>query len=165
MSDAPPETALTLVDYSTGEVVALRDASIDQLAVRLNDVRDVEANLKAVKRLVNEEIHRRMDEGRHWTLEGLNYKLSSESAEPVSSYDPDRLNAILEVWVREGETDEDRRLRHLALLRAIETVVSRKVKVGGVKAILKGADDGLRQAIEDTRFTEERKRYPKVVLR
>lgn len=160
-----PQNAVTVVDPATGEIINLRDAGIDTLAMCLTDVRDVETNLKAVKRLVGAELHRRMDEGRHWTIDGARYRVSSESPDPVTNYDAERLNAILEAWVREGDSGSVRVMRHEALLRAIETVVSKKVKVGGVKAILKGADDELRRQIEDTRFTEERKRYPKVALR
>lgn len=165
MSDEQTEQAVTVVDPMTAEVLALRDASVDQLASTLGNVRELERNLKAVKRKLGDELHRRMDEQRHWTLEGQRWRVTSGSSEPVTAYNADQLEEVLRAWVREGGDRDTIRMRHQAYVRAIETVVSKKVKVGGVKAILKGADSGLRNAIESTRFTVEKDRYPRVELR
>ena len=157
--------ALTVVDPKTAEIVAVRTASVDTLAELIGNVKELEAGLRAMKRVVNAELHRRMDEGRHWTIDGKRWRVTSTSPEPTTRYDADRLDAILRAWVRQAPDAEAEGMRESARQRAIEVEVTRKARIGAVNAILKGADEELRRLILDCAYTEERDRYPKVQLR
>lgn len=157
--------AMTIVDPQTAEILVLREASVDQLAMTISNVRELERNLKAMKGVINEEVHRRMDEQRHWTLDGTRYRLSSGSPEPAVTYNADDLDAVLAAWVNAGQDPETRILRQEARERAIRVEVTHVAKIGGVKAILKGADEQLRGRIEACKVLDAKARYPKVELR
>jgi hypothetical protein len=87
MSDTPDAPAadsttareLELVVPYSGEVVRL-DAPTDALAEIVYGIRELESELRSMKAILSEEVHRRMDEEARWTVEAGRFKVSGRGA-------------------------------------------------------------------------------------
>lgn len=120
-----------VLDRSTGQVLTLREAPLNDLARWLENIREAEAAVREQKAAVSAEIHRRMDEQVTWTLrteEG--YKLSGQSPNPVT-YDGAKLYTELEQLVAEDL------IPRAAMDVAVEREYAYRVRVGGVAKLKK----------------------------
>lgn len=119
-----------VADPGTGEAICLETASLRELAVYLEDAREVEAQIRSAKRAVSIELHRRMDEQARWTLDADGYKLSGESPARVD-YKPAKLFETLQDLVADGTISPE------AAGAACERVYTYKAIARGVQAIKK----------------------------
>jgi hypothetical protein len=117
----------------TGEVVALSDPA-DRLAGFVEDVRDLEARLRFAKQAVAEEMHRRFDRERKWSLTEGDFKLSGESDAEKWEWDAEALDRVLDRLVQIGK------ITPAAAEAAVETSVSYKVKAQGLNALRKSPE-------------------------
>lgn len=122
---------IQVVSPITGELFELDRPSID-LARLLQDVRDAESMLREAKRVVGDELLRRMDQAASWTIRlegGLTVKSSSPAA--VEQFDAPELHDDLMALVDEGVLTVE------AADAAVETVVSYKARKVGINALRK----------------------------
>jgi hypothetical protein len=117
-----------IVSPRTGEVLTL-DSSTDDLGGFLADVRDHEAQLRDVKRLVNRELVRRMDHAAKWTVHAAGLKLRAPSPKPTEEWNGAELRAGLLALVDAGD------LAIEAVDAAVETVTDYKVHKAGINAL------------------------------
>lgn len=138
-----------VIDPTTGEVITL-DGPTDQLALFIQNVRDVEQAFRESKRAVAAELHRRMDAEATWTVRAGDWEISGESPSRVE-YDPtelhDRLTELLESDLITPRAMED----------AIERVVTFKPKVRGINQLLK-LGGVVREYVEKCQRPVERER-------
>lgn len=140
----------------TGEVVSL-DAPPEVLASLLDEVKDVESQLRELKAEVSRVVHEEMDRQRRWTLDAGPFKLVGKSDAPEVVYDVERLAAVLTELVDDGTITTD------AMDSALEVVTTYKVKKAGINALRKSprlaeAIDscGEERAVEGRRLTVKR---------
>jgi hypothetical protein len=125
-------TELLVVDPVMGEQLDLATASPGRLGQLLLDVREHESRLRELKQLVAEEVARRCDRAREWTIHcdgGM--KLSIPSDAPVAVWDADALQEVLDELVADGTITPD------AANRAVQPRIELKVIAAGVNALLK----------------------------
>jgi hypothetical protein len=140
MSDTPDAPAadsttareLELVVPYSGEVVRL-DAPTDALAEIVYGIRELESELRSMKAILSEEVHRRMDEEARWTVEAGRFKVSGRGA-GVTTAGP-RLWKVLEDLVEAG------RITRRAAEAAVALEVAYKVRVAGVQAVKRVGPD------------------------
>lgn len=136
-----PSTAV-IVHPRTGETLAVAEAPTGQLAEILDAIKERESELQSFKRLIADEILHRMDHERTYTAHlpgGL--KLTGDGPRG-DEYDGERLHAQLRTLVEEGVIGE------VALRKAVSTTTEYKVRVSGVKALLKGNDERIVAAVQ-----------------
>lgn len=138
MSDTTLVTTF-VVHPATGEGLALDSPTAD-LGRFLDEVRDLESRLREAKRLVGDEVHRRMDRERRWTLRDGDYELRGESDEPKVEWDKDALYGLLLGLV------EERTITPEAAGAALEEVRELKLKQRGLSALRKNPE--LRERID-----------------
>jgi len=123
--------ALTVIDPVMGEELTLADASEERLGQLLLDVREYEHRLRELKRLVSEEVVRRCDFRRQWTLHAGHLTLSTKSDARVAEWDVEGLLEELYAMVAEGLISTE------AIAAAVQPRVEYKVLARGVDALLK----------------------------
>lgn len=138
----------------TGQVVDL-DGPIDQLAQFLADARDIDAAVKDAKRAVTDEVLRRADADAAWTIHLPGVKLSMPSPAPVEDWDELELREALLTLADEGVISVE------AVDRAVEPVVTYKIRAAGVKALRK-LGGRVAEAIDSRARETQRTRYVKV---
>lgn len=122
---------ITVVNPVTGEVLGL-DRPNEDLVQLLADVREYEAMLREVKRIVQRELLVRLDRDGKWTLHLENgLKVSAPSPEPTEEFDELALRAALLELADEGVLTVE------AVDRAIEPVVTYKAHKNGLNALRK----------------------------
>lgn len=139
--DVQATSAGLVINPRTGEALALAEAPTDELADIIDAIKEREDELRSFKRLVADEILRRMDHERTYTAHlpgGL--KLTGDGPRG-DEYDGERLHTQLRVLVDEGVIGE------IALRKAVETTTAYRVRVGGVRALLKGSDERIVAAV------------------
>lgn len=114
----------------TGEAIAL-NAPSEALAQALDEVRELERELRVAKQAVGAELLRRMDTQAKWTMRTDNYEVRGESPAPRTEYDVEQLMEVLDGLVNEGL------LSSTAASAATTTTVSYRVSQRGVNALLK----------------------------
>lgn len=114
-----------IVSPVTGEAIDL-GAHANDLAHAIDHVRDLEAQLRNVKRQIADELIARMDRAAAWTLTADDWKISAPSPSRLE-YDAEKLATVLTRLVADGRLDPD------AARRAI--VLEPKVKRAGLEAI------------------------------
>lgn len=124
-------TALTVIDPLHGEQLDLATAPDERLGQLLLEVREHESRLRELKALVNEELTRRMDFARAWTLNVGDFKLVGKSDALIAEWDVPALMEVLDGMVSRGEIAPD------AVERAIDIKTEYRVKAAGVAALLK----------------------------
>jgi hypothetical protein len=132
-ADTTTARELELVVPYSGEVVRL-DAPTDALAEIVYGIRELESELRSMKAILSEEVHRRMDEEARWTVEAGRFKVSGRSPSGVS-YDGERLWKVLEDLVEAG------RITRRAAEAAVALEVAYKVRVAGVQAVKRVGPD------------------------
>lgn len=119
-----------LMNPITGELIAL-DGPSESLGGLLSDIREMESRAREAKSLVSDELLRRMDKSREWTVHCPGFKLVGQSDAEKPEYDKAGLFKELEKLADEGLIDTD------AALRAVEPVLELKVHDSGMKRLLK----------------------------
>lgn len=135
---------------ATGEVLTLTSPSED-LGAYLAAVKDLESQVRDYKRVVTDELLRRMDASADWTLHLPGMKLSAPSPAPAEEFDELALREDLLELVDAG------RLSIEAVDRAIETVITYKAHKAGINALRKVP--GLAEVIARHTRTVEKRRY------
>jgi hypothetical protein len=152
-----------VVPTHSGGFMVLRSAPDDALAAWLSDVRDHEAELRDAKRLVADEIHRRMDAQAEWTLIGVHWKISSRSPAPREVYDAETLRRRLMQWAASADTDVAKaRLR--AVEKAVTSTTAWVTRQAGINALKKLGDPEVTAALDATRQELEASRPIKLEL-
>jgi hypothetical protein len=126
---------IQLADPDTGELVDLGNATEDQLARALDAIADHYREIASWKRMVSDEVLRRMDSFASWTIHAGGLKLTAPSPAPQIAYDEPALREALETLADAGRFD------HQAVERAVERVVTFKVHAAALKALAKLGDD------------------------
>lgn len=121
-----------LFDPLHGEVLDLASVTPERLAQLLIEMADVESKFREVRGVVHDELVARMDRDRSWTLhlEG-GVKLSAPSDAPKVEWDVEGVIEELDKLVNEGVLSESAREK------AIDVVVTRKLRAVGINALLK----------------------------
>lgn len=132
--------AQLIVHPLTGEALELL-APTDVIAEAIDAAKEDTQRLATYKRALQDEILRRMDHDRTYTAHLRGFKITGDGPR-APTYDGERLHRALKPLVAGGLISER------ALTAAVETVTEYKVKVNGVKALLKGADEALVAAVE-----------------
>lgn len=148
--DEPSEAML--VHPLTSEVVDLINAPDRELAAFLKGLRDDTSNMNNAKRIVTQEILRRMDGDAAWTRHAGPYKLVSSSPEPVEEFDAASLRGALLELVDEKELTIE------AVDRAIEQVITYKAHKSGIKALRK-LGGRAKEIIDSHSFSHAKDRY------
>lgn len=120
---------ITVANPATGVVVELAGPT-DMLAAAIDECRDIENRLRDFKRMIADEILRRMDHEGTWTARVGHFKVSGDGPRG-DTYDGERLWKALEPLVA------DDRIAVAARLKAVEPETTYKVKKAGVNALLK----------------------------
>jgi hypothetical protein len=93
----------TVVDRVTGEVLSVRDASIEQLAECMTNSQLVREEVSDAERIVSDELLDRLDKSASWTLRVGPYELKALSpAAGTKIYSPDMLRTALAGLVDAG---------------------------------------------------------------
>jgi hypothetical protein len=118
----------SLVLPQTGEVIDLKAAATDVLAIAFDGLLDAERDLKSLRSQIGEEITERLDhEGRRSvTLDGWTVETTAPT---VKEWDMDRLRSDLAELVGEGVISEEKAKRCVkwepkAVWREIKTLLS-----------------------------------------
>lgn len=119
-----------LYDPVQGELVPI-DAPSERLGRLLEDVRELESNLRVAKRHVSEELLRRMDARANWTLREGPFEISGQSPAPKVEYDAQRLLSVLRALADDGVIDP------AAVEGAVKETVDYKPVVRGINALKK----------------------------
>lgn len=125
-----PSQPAEILDPTTGELVPL-DGPTDRLAQVLDDVRELERQLRTLKSVVSGELLERMDRSAQWTLREGSYEISGASPSPTLVYDADRLYGVLRGLVDDGV------IAPAAAEAAVRQVVELKPVVRGINALRK----------------------------
>ncbi|MBA3688442.1 MAG: hypothetical protein H0W81_06410 [Chloroflexi bacterium] len=115
----------------TGEVLDLSTADTGKLARARDEILDIERQFREVKHALDAEVLARMDRAAKWTLRADGLKLEGTSPGRKSWYDGPALREALMGLVDAGVIDV------AAADAAVETVVTYKPSVRGIKALRK----------------------------
>lgn len=149
---APVEYAL--VPW-TGELVALANATDEQLAELLEQAREIEQDaLRQLKRAVQEEILSRMDREACWTVHAGRVTLTGDSPNR-SDWDVERLRKTLRSLTRSGA------ISSAAATKAVRRKVVYEASVSGVNALLK-LGGTVAERLEECRVPSSRPRGVRV---
>jgi hypothetical protein len=132
-ADVQKAPGTELVHPATGEIVALADAPAEVLAEIVQLVRDREEQIRRGKRVVAQEVHRRMDAEAKWTINADGWKITGQAPGGVD-YDGEILHKALEVLVSEGEISReaaDRACRPETTYKPMKSGINALVKLGG----------------------------------
>lgn len=83
-------THTSIAHPATGELIDL-DGGTDYLAAYLSEIRELEGQLRELKRALSEEVLVRMDAEATWTVHAGKYKLTGRSPDPELVYDGEAL--------------------------------------------------------------------------
>lgn len=114
----------------TGEALDLNGPDGD-LAAAFDQVRDLERQLAEARRVIGDELIRRMDRAASWTLRVGDFKVSAPSPEPKIEFDVESLRAVLADLVAEGVISSE------AAAGALRPEVTYKPSVRGINAVRK----------------------------
>lgn len=159
--ECPPPMPLTtpdgdvLIPSSEGTIVKPSEASHQDLGELLRTIRDHEDQLKAAKKILNEEVLDRMDRNAEWTLRFGKGKLTAPSPRG-DGYKGEALRANLLPLVKEGVITEQ------ALDAAVREDTDWKPMKGGIKKLLAAGDERVARAIELSAEPDERPRSVRV---
>jgi hypothetical protein len=138
MTDLIPVSGATIaINPATGEAIDLA-APTDQLAHAIDQVRDLEARLRAHREDLGAEVLRRMDHEGVWTrhvdpLPGsdVGYKVTGDTPAPKVEWDADRLAHLLDDAVTDGVISE------AAARKAVSIRSEHVAHASGINALLK----------------------------
>lgn len=147
------EHAQEFANPVTGEVLTLAAPTPD-LASYLADVRDLESRIREHKNIVQAEVLSRLDRDRNWTVHLPGLELSAPSDAPAEEFDELALREELLVYVDSNELSIE------AVDRAIETVVTYKIRKAGLNALRKSPK--LAEIIDRYARPVEKRRYVSV---
>jgi hypothetical protein len=98
----------TVVDRVTGEVLSVRDASIEQLAEFTTHCQQVKQEIGDAERVVSDELLDRLDKSASWTQRAGLYELKAPSPTAgTETYPPDMLRDVLARLVDAGTISEE----------------------------------------------------------
>ncbi len=129
---------------TTGEALEL-NAPDDVLAAYIDQIKDLEAQLREVRNRIGDELIGRMDQQASWTLHAGKFKVTAPSPELKEEWDVDALRSLLELLVEEGVVGEP------AAKKAIKTEVTYKPVAAGIKALRKVLPGPALQAVDSCR--------------
>lgn len=142
--DGGSTTPTDVVDVSSGEIVSLKGATTDDLVALRVSLITMRGEIDSVCRAIDAEVIERMDKDAHWThnVPSSGLKASTSSPEPkLTVLNPAELNKVLQKMLDQDEITPE------AKFAAIEPKpIEYKVKIAGVKALLKRPD--LRERLE-----------------
>ena len=124
---------------ATGEVIDLASPTED-LARLVDQIRDLEWRARQAKRAVTDELLRRMDRERVWTLETPDFKVSGKSDRPVKHWKVEQTRETLDQLAAEGLITQE------AAGRAVQPRVEYRVMAKGMNALLASPDLAARLA-------------------
>lgn len=123
---------LVLTVPHTGELLELTLESSVKLAELRSEIVHLESQLRETKTLLDQELHRRMDLERQYTMHlpgGI--KITGKSDALVSVWDTEQLLEVLDGMVAAGEITTE------AMQRAVQPRTEYKVLAAGITALLK----------------------------
>jgi hypothetical protein len=158
LATTPPQTALAIPNIATGEVVSLQEASTDQIAEAVWAMREQETQFRNWKKLAGEELLRRMDANASWTMHEGQYDIKGDSPAPTREADVEPLMTELKQLVWDELVSAD------AIHKAVETVVTHKVKWGALDALRKLGGEVKERIDKHIREVDKVRRSPSVSL-
>lgn len=138
--DLRPEQPEIIVHPATGEILDLGGETGD-LVRWLQEVREMEAQIRDVKRLVTRELIARMDRDARYTLQAGGCTVKGDGPTPPTVYDGEQLRHALAEYVEAEVITAD------ALDRAVEVTQEYKPRAVGINA-LKRLGGGVAETIE-----------------
>lgn len=124
-------TTVPLLHPLTGEVLDLETAPLADVARFLDEIRQIEGQLRDLKKLVSDHVLAGMDRSASWTLRAGPYQLRSSSPARKAEYDAAGLHAALLALVDEGALDRS------AVESAVTETVEYKASARGINALNK----------------------------
>lgn len=131
MTDLVP--AQQVVIPLTGQVIDLSTPT-DQIADAIDRVKLIEADLRAAKRVLSDEVLRRMDHEGKWTVHAPGWKVVGQSP-GGEEFDGDELARRLRKLVKAG------RISQGAMTNAVAREIVWTAKKAGINALRKLGDD------------------------
>ena len=119
---------------ATGEIIDPSALATDELAGRLDEVRELRRALGEAERALQDEALARMDRRGAWTAEVGDWRLEASSPEAAVDYDPDKLKEALGQLVADGLVDQDAAgevFRASTVERVMRGQIGRLSKLGG----------------------------------
>lgn len=147
-----PDRGELVVHPLTGEAIDLAQAPDEHVADFLSQIRDHEDALKDAKRIITQELLRRMDYQAKYTLRAGGYTLKSQSPAPAEEFDELQLREDLLALQDEGVISPE------AVDNAVETVVTYKVRKAGINALRK-LGGRVRDTVDRHAHEVEKRRY------
>jgi hypothetical protein len=133
---------IEIVDPRTGEFVALRDATLLQIAAWRNEIRVWEDHAKDAKRAADDEVIGRLDAQAKWTERVGPWTLSAPSPEAAEGIEWDGDGLWYALTHLEG-LDEN------AVRRAVAPETIYPVRLAGVKALRKLGRADVNKALDE----------------
>ena len=147
-----------LVIPGTGEVLDLEGMATDDLAARMDEVRELRARLADADRAMSDELLARMDRRSEWTATVGDWRVEGSSPETLIDYDVDALRDALQALVVAGLIDPE------AASAAVRTTVTHRPAKSRINRLVKLGGD-VAERISATRTTGTRPRRVKVTRR
>lgn len=103
---------LTVIDRQTGEIVALKDATMEALAAYMTELRAVREQQAEVESQISDELCKRLDQSACWTQhvrgsDGEVWEIKAPSPTAgTDAYPPERLEPELQALVEDGIINE-----------------------------------------------------------
>lgn len=139
-------------NLETGEILDLHTADSADIAHALFAIRQKEAELKAMKAMVGEELNKRLDANASWTEHMGAFQVKGQSPQPTREADLEPLATELALLLAEG------RITPEAVTNALERVVTQKIRWSGIDAIRKISPE-VKERIDKHIREVEKKRY------
>ncbi len=134
------ERPTLVVHPVTGEVLELTGDTAD-LVRWLREVREMESQIREVKRVVTAELIERMDREARYTLHVGDLEVKGDGPVAPTIYDGEQLRVALGEYVEAGAITEE------ALDRAVEFVPGYRPRAAGLKALAR-LGGGIAETIE-----------------
>lgn len=147
-----------LVLPATGEVLDLEGMATDELAARVDEVRELRDRLADADRAISDELLARMDRRSEWTATVGDWRVEGSSPETLIDYDLDALEQALQQLVVAGHIDP------AAATDAVRTTVTRRPAKARINRLIKLGGQ-VAERINATRTTGSRPRRVKVTRR
>lgn len=147
-----------LILRSTGEVLDLDTMATDDLAARVDEIRELRDRLADADREISDELLARMDRRGEWTAEVGDWRVQGSSPETAIDYDPDALEQALGALQGAGLIDAD------AAADAFRVTVTRRPSKSRINRLLKLGGE-VAERIAATRIEGSRPRRVKVTRR
>lgn len=145
-------------NLATGELLDLSSADSGDIAHALFAIREKEYELKEMKKLVGDELNRRLDAEAQWTQHWGAFDVKGSSPQPTREADMGPLMEALEGLVAEGLISQQ------AAQKAVKPKVDYIPKWGAIDAIRKVSPEVRERIDPHIREVEKRRYAPRVEM-